>query len=134
MQRTVGSFTLVVISLCLACFAEDKAWDRCIEDGKAAMAKRQYAEAEKAFREALSAAEKFGEKDARFSGSLLFVAQACDGESKQDEAEEFAKRAADAMDKALKVNRPQKAEQQLYQADVASALFDKSADIFASHH
>lgn len=104
-----------------------------MQAGKDAMAKRQYSEAEKSFREALTVAQKFGEKDARFSGSLLFLAQACDAQAKTDEAEALAGRAVDSMNKALKAYKPKKAEQQFDQIDAASALFDKAADIFASH-
>jgi tetratricopeptide (TPR) repeat protein len=97
------------------------------------MARRQYSEAEKSFREALTLAEKFGEKDARFAGSLMFLAQACDAQAKAGEAEALAGRAVESMNKALKAYKPKKAEQQFDQINAASALFDKAADIFASH-
>ena len=97
------------------------------------MAKRQYSEAEKSFREALTVAQTFGEKDARFSGTLLFLAQACDAQAKKEEAEALARRAADSMNKALKAYKPKLAEQQFQQIDAAAALFDKAGDIFASH-
>jgi tetratricopeptide (TPR) repeat protein len=97
------------------------------------MAKKQYAEAENDFRQALTVAEKFGEKDARFAGSLLYLAQACDAQAKTDEADALAGRAVESMNQALKAYKPKKAEQQFDQTDAASALFDKVADIFASH-
>lgn len=131
-QRTGGSL-LVLIFVCLSALGQNSAWETSIDAGKDAMAKKQYAEAEKSFREALTVAQKFGEKDARFSGSLLFLAQACDAQAKTDEAQALAGRAVESMDNALKAYKPKKTEQQLEQIDAASALFDKAADIFASH-
>ncbi|HET8891279.1 MAG TPA: tetratricopeptide repeat protein [Candidatus Angelobacter sp.] len=132
MKQTSGSL-LIVIFICLSALGQNSTWDAPIDAGKNAMAKRQYSEAEKSFREALSVAQKFGEKDARFSGTLLFLAQACDAQAKTDEAEALAGRAVESMNKALKAYKPKKAEQQLEQIVGASALFDKAADIFASH-
>ena len=131
-QRTSGSL-LILIFVCLSALGQKNTWEASIQAGQDAMARRQYPEAEKSFREALTVAQKFGEKDARFSGSLLFLAQACDAQGKTDEAEALAGRAVDSMNKALKAYKPKKAEQQFEQIDAASALFDKAADIFASH-
>lgn len=133
MKQRTGGPLLILIFVCLSALGQNSAWEASIQAGKDAMAKRQYSEAEKSFREALAAAEKFGEKDARFAGSLLFLAQACDGQAKTDEAEALAANAVDSMNKALKAYKPKKAEQQFEQIDAASALFDKAADIFASH-
>ena len=131
-QRTSVSL-LILIFICLSALGQNSAWDVPIQAGKDAMAKKQYVEAEKAFRDSLAVAEKFGEKDARFAGSLLYLAQACDAQAKTDEAEELARRAVDSMNKALKAYKPKKAEQQFEQAEVASSLFDKAGDILASH-
>ncbi len=131
-RRTIGPLLLLLI-IWLSALGQNSAWETSVQAGKDAMARQQYAEAEKSFRESLTAAEKFGEKDARFSGTLLFLAQACDAQSKKDEAEALARRAADAMEKALKTYRPKQVEQQLQQADVASALFEKSGEIFVAH-
>ncbi|HEX3093936.1 MAG TPA: tetratricopeptide repeat protein [Candidatus Angelobacter sp.] len=131
-QRTSGPL-LFLIFVCLSALGQNSAWETPIQAGKDAMARRQYGEAEKSFREALTVAEKFGEKDARFAGSLLFLAQACDAQGKTDEADALAGRAVESMNKALKAYKPKKAEQQFEQTDAASALFDKAADIFASH-
>jgi tetratricopeptide (TPR) repeat protein len=133
MQCRAKGPLLILIVICLSAFGQNKAWDASIQAGKDAMARQQYAEAEKSFRESLAAAEKFGEKDARFSGSLLYLAQVCDAQSKKAEAEILAMRAVDAMNKALKAYKPKKAEQQFQQSQVASELFDKAGDIFASH-
>ncbi|HEY2169009.1 MAG TPA: tetratricopeptide repeat protein [Candidatus Angelobacter sp.] len=134
MKRTlIWSLLLLVGLVSLSSVGQDSAWEASIQAGQEAMAKRQYSEAEKAFREALSAAERFGEKDARFSGTLLLLAQACDAQDKKEEAEALAGRAAEAMDKALKAHHPKQIEQQLQQADAASALFEKTGAIFASH-
>jgi tetratricopeptide (TPR) repeat protein len=130
MQRRAKGSLLILIFICLSALGQDSAWDAPMQAGKNAMAKRQYSEAEKSFREALAVAEKFGEKDARVSGSLLFLAQACDAQAKMDEAEALARRAADSMNKA---HKPKQAEQQFQQIEAASALFDKAGDLFASH-
>jgi tetratricopeptide (TPR) repeat protein len=131
--RLIWFLLLFVGFVSLSSVGQDSAWEASIQAGKEAMAKLQYPAAEKAFREALSAAERFGEKDERAPATLLFLAQACDAQSKRDEAEGLARHAAEAMEKALKAHKPKKAEQQFEQVDVASALFDKAADIFASH-
>src|SRR5437660_2852897 len=133
MQRRASGSMLMLIFLCLSAFGQGDTWDAQTQAGKDAMAKQQYSEAEESFRKALIAAEKFGEKDARFSGTLLLLAQACDAQSKRDEAEGLARRAAEAMEKALKAHPAKQTEQQLLQADAASSLFDKTGDIFASH-
>lgn len=137
MKRQVAGILMAVILTCLCVRGQDKKgqdsnWDALIKAGKAAMEKRQYAEAENDFRDALSAAEKYGEKDARFAGALLFLAQACDAQSKKDEAEALAKRASDAIEKVRHV-KLKKATDQFIQSDVACATFDKAADIFAAH-
>lgn len=131
-KRTSGPL-LILIFICLSALGQKSTWEATIQAGKDAMARHQYGEAEKSFREALTVAEKFGDKDARFAGSLLYLAQACDAQTKTDEAETLAARAVESMDKALKAYKPKKAEQQFDQADASSALFDKAADIFASH-
>lgn len=134
MAKKPGKILLAVIISCLTAVGQGD-WDTPMNAGKAAMQKHQYAQAEASFREALAAAEKFphGEDDARFSATLLFLAQACDAQSKRDEAEMFAKRAADAMEKSLKGYKPTKAEDQYFKSDVASGFFDKVGDIFAAH-
>jgi tetratricopeptide (TPR) repeat protein len=133
MQRKASGSVLILIFLCLSALGQGDSWDAHTQAGKDAMAKQQYSEAEESFRKALVAAEKFGEKDARFSGTLLFLAQACDAQSKRDEAEGLARRATEAMEKALRAYPTKQIEQQLLQADAASSLFDKTADIFSSH-
>jgi hypothetical protein len=133
-RRLIWSLLLLVGFVSSGSVGQDSAWEASIQAGHEAMAKRQYPEAEKAFREALFTAEKFGEGDARFSGTLLLLAQACDGQSRKDEAEALARRAVDDMDKVLKAYRPKRADDQLDQADASSYLFDKTGDIFASHH
>jgi Flp pilus assembly protein TadD len=97
-QRTSGPL-LMLIFVCLSALGQTS-WEAPIDAGKNAMARRQYGEAEKSFREALTVAQKFGEKDARFAGSLMFLAQACDAQAKTDEAEALAGRAVESMNKA----------------------------------
>src|SRR5437016_3306703 len=119
MKRLALRVLVALVFTCINALGQGKegAWDATTKAGQAAFKKRQCSEAEKSFREALTAAEKFGEKDARFSVTLLFLAQACDGQSKKDEAEALASRAVDTMDKALKAYKPQQAEQQYQRSD-----------------
>jgi tetratricopeptide (TPR) repeat protein len=130
--RAAELFGALVLTGLIA-YGQPKVWDERIAAGQAAMAKAQYAEAEQAFTESLRAAEKIGEKDARFAGSLLRLAEACNAQSKADEAEGFARRSAAAMDTALKALKPKNSTQEIQAASIAAELFDKAGDIFASH-
>lgn len=135
MKQQVTGILAGILLICLTAGAQEGDWDAAIAAGKTAMDKHQYAEAEDYFRKALAAAGHFqhGEKDARFSATLLFLAQACDAQSKREEAETFARRSGDTMEKAMKAYEPTKAEDQYQESEVASAAFDKIADIFAAH-
>jgi tetratricopeptide (TPR) repeat protein len=133
MKNGARGLLCAFILIGLNAWGQARVWDDRIAAGQAAMAKGQYAEAEKAFAESLRAAEKLGEKDARFAGSLLRLAEACNAQSKREEAEDFARRSAAAMDKALKALKPKNSTEDSYALDVASASFDKAGDIFASH-
>src|SRR5260370_17034711 len=100
MRRQVAGMVAGVILACLSGRGQDSkdpagTWAALMDAGKAAMEKRQYAEAEKDFRDAVSTAETIAEKAARLPGPLLFLSQACDAESKRDEAEILAKRAVE---------------------------------------
>lgn len=132
-QRTSGSLLILIIFICLSALGQNSAWEAPIDAGKDAMARRQYGEAEKSFREALAVAEKFGEKDARFAGSLMFLAEACDAQAKTDEAEALARHAVESMNEILKVYKPKETERQFAEIDAASALSNRAAQIFASH-
>lgn len=138
MRRQVIAILLGLVLACVGGLGQDskdhdRDWNSHMDAGKAAMEKRQYADAEQEFRDALSVAERHGKKDARYSGSLLSLAQACDAESKRDEAEVLAERAVESMEKALNAVTPTKAQDQFMVADVASTTFDKAGDIFAAH-
>jgi hypothetical protein len=127
--RCLGVFILIGLNS----WGQARVWDERIAAGQDAMTKGQYAEAEKAFAESLRAAEKLGEKDARFAGSLLRLAEACNSQHKLDEAEDFARRSAAAMDKSLQAFKPKNSTEDVQALAVAAALFDKAGDIFASH-
>jgi tetratricopeptide (TPR) repeat protein len=134
--KIVGILSEVVL-VCLGVYGQEtrsaeKSWNALADAGKAAMQKRQYAEAEEDFRGALSAAAEPGEKDARNAAVLVLLAQACDAQSKKDEAESLAASAVESIEKILKA-KPKKAEEQFMRDEIACASFDQAADIFAAH-
>ncbi|HEU4414090.1 MAG TPA: tetratricopeptide repeat protein [Candidatus Angelobacter sp.] len=131
-QRTRGLLPILIF-ICVSALGQNNAWETSIQVGKDAMERRQYSEAEKSFREAFTIVEKFGEKDARYSGSLMFLAQACDGQSKKDEAEALTRRAVLVMEEALKAYQPKTTEGHLHASDIAALLFDQAGGIFAGH-
>jgi tetratricopeptide (TPR) repeat protein len=133
-SRAVKSLLLSAIFFSLLCAGQERAWESSIQAGKDAMAKKQYAEAENYFRQSLTIAEKFGEKDVRLGGTYLFLAQACEAQSRKEEAESFAVRGVEAMEKALAALHPRKLEEQMMKVEGAAVFFDQTGDIFASHH
>jgi len=112
---------------------QDTDWDRSIDTGDTAMGKQHYAEAETAYREALAIAEKRWKKDARISGSLLKVAQSCNAQGKQEQAELLAKRSSVSMDEALSAHKPHNSSDEYEQINVSTALFEKVGDLFAQN-
>jgi tetratricopeptide (TPR) repeat protein len=125
-------FFLLLGTVC----GQDAEWDRSIEPGDAAMAKQHYAEAETAYREALAFAEKRWKKDARLSAALFKLAESCNAQGKQEEAETLAKRSSASMDEALKSHKPANSSDEYQQLIVSTGLFDKVGDLFAGnqHH
>jgi len=107
-------------------------WNRLIDTGDAAMAKHQYSEAERIYRDALNMAEKHWKKDARISASLIKLAEACDAQSEREDAESFATRSVAALEEALKEHKPKNASDELQQVEVSTAAIDKAGDIFAA--
>ena len=75
MKRRVTGILVAVILSCLSLPAQEQAWEQHTDAGKNFMAGKQYAEAEASFRESLKDAQnlKLGEKDVRYSGSLLMI-------------------------------------------------------------
>lgn len=131
-NRTTGLLAAIILAG-LGAWAQTRAWDESIAAGQDAMAKGQFAEAEKAFAESLRAAEKIGEKDARYASSLLRLAEACNAQSKREEAEGFARRSGEAMEKSLKAFKPKNSTEELEGLGIAATLFDRVGGVFASH-
>lgn len=132
-QRTSGSL-LILIFTCLSALGQNSAWEAPIQAGTDAMAKRQYAEAEKSFREALTVAQKFGPKDAGVSAALMYLAEAVDAQSRPDEAEALAHRSIAALEQTLKGVKPKGPEQEFYYVNVSAAAFDRAGELFIKHH
>jgi tetratricopeptide (TPR) repeat protein len=108
-------------------------WDHFIADGDAAMAKKQYPQAEQAYRQALNFAESHWKKDARVSGALIKLAESCNAQGKKEDAEVFANRAVATLSEARKAHKPKDASEEYLQQDVSAATLDKAGDIFAAN-
>lgn len=129
----IGLAIFCVFSLAGLLCGQDTDWDRSINAGDAAMANQHYGEAETSYREALAAAEKRWKKDARISVSLFKLAEACNAQGKQEEAESLAQRSANSMDDALKAHKPKDSSDEYQQLTVSIALIDKVGDLFAGN-
>ena len=125
----------IAVLLLLGSFvrAQEAEWSRLISLGDEAMAKRQYPQAEAAYREALKVAEQHWKRDARLAGALIKLAEACNAESKKVDAEAFANRSVATLGEALKAHKPKNASDELEQVEVSASLFDKAGDIFAAN-
>lgn len=78
MKQQASSIFLGLIRGCLGANGQGSDWKESIDTGKAALEQHRSAQAERAFPETLTAASRFGEQDARFSGALLFLAETSD--------------------------------------------------------
>jgi tetratricopeptide (TPR) repeat protein len=126
----VFCFVLLVGSLC----GQDTEWDRSIQSGDAAMAKQHFAEAEAAYRGALALAEQQWQKDARISRSMLKLAESCNAQGKQEEAETLARRSSALMEEVFSSHKPEDSSNEYQQILVCTSLFDKAGDVFVSNH
>jgi tetratricopeptide (TPR) repeat protein len=127
---------LAIVGLLLrpaAVLGQDAEWERLVSAGDEAMAQHQYSAADHSYQQALTLAEKHWKKDARISAAYFKLAESSNAQSKKEDAEVFANRSAAALEEALKAHKTKDASEQLRQADVSAALFDKVGDLFASH-
>src|SRR5262249_28130600 len=129
--RTAGASLIVLGGLAIC---QDQEWSRSIDSGDGAMSKRQYAEAEADYRQALGVAEKHWKRDARVSAALIKLAESCNAQGKNEEAESLALRSISSLDEALKAHKPRDASDELQQVEVAATVADKAGDIFAHNH
>jgi Flp pilus assembly protein TadD len=130
---SVASFVLCVFFLLGTLRGQDADLDRSINAGDKAMANQQFADAESSYREAVAIAEKRWKKDARIAVSLWKLAQSCNAQGKQQEAEALAKRSTSSMDETLKAHKPKNSSDVYQQVIVSTALFDNVADLFAGN-
>jgi TolA-binding protein len=84
---------------------QESDWDRFIADGDAAVAKKQFPQAEQSYRLALKFAEWHWKKDARISGALIKLAESSNPQGKKDDAEAFAARAVTTLSEAGKAGQ-----------------------------
>jgi tetratricopeptide (TPR) repeat protein len=108
-------------------------WDHFIVDGDAAMAQKQYPQAEESYRRALKFAESHWKKDARISGVLIKLAESCNSQGKRDEAETLASRSLASLSEARKAHKPKGASDALLQVEVTVTTIDEAGDIFAAN-
>ena len=130
LSPVVGCLLLISVTLV---FGQASDWDRLTADGDAAMAKKQYPQAEESYRQALKFAESHWKKDARISGALIKLAESCNAQGKKDDAEAFANRAVTTLTEARKAHKPKDASEEYLQADVTATTFEKAGDIFAAN-
>jgi tetratricopeptide (TPR) repeat protein len=131
-----GILRTVAILFLASCGAlsQEKEWNDQINAGDQAMKQHRYADAEKAYAQALPLAQKLGSRDVRISGTLLFLAEAVDAQSRPDEAEALAHRGLAALEQTLKSVKPKGPEQEFYYVNVFAATFDTAGELFAGHH
>jgi tetratricopeptide (TPR) repeat protein len=130
---SVASFVLCVFCVLGTLRGQDTDWDRLINTGDRALATQQYAEAETSYREAVAVAEKRWKKDARIPVSLWKLAESCNAQGKQQEAEALATRSSASMDETLKAHKPRNSTDVYQQVIVSTTLFDKVGDLFAGN-
>jgi hypothetical protein len=105
---------LLVMSVTFV-LGQESDWDRFIADGDAAVAKKQFPQAEQSYRQALKVAESHWKKDARISGALIKLAESSNPQGKKD-AEAFAVRAVTTLSEAGKAHMPKDASEEYLQA------------------
>jgi tetratricopeptide (TPR) repeat protein len=108
-------------------------WDRYMADGDAAMVKKQYPQAEEAYRHALNFGESNWKKDARVSTALIKLAESCNAQGKKEDAEAIANRAVASLSEASKALKRKDASEEYLQKEVFVATIDKAGDIFAAN-
>jgi len=128
---SAGYVFLFILFLTGALMGQEAKWERSIDKGDEAMANQHYDEAEAAYRDALAFAEKRWKKDARISASLWKIAESCNAQGKQDEAESLAKRSALSMEDAVSDHKPRNASEECQEVVVSTGLFEKAGDFFA---
>lgn len=124
---------ILLVSAGSVASAPDDTWTKLIAAGDEAMSKQLYAEAEKSYRDALQLAESRWKKDFRIAGSMIKLAESCNGESKRDEGEAFAARSIVALQAALKAHKPKNSTDEYERTDVSAAIFDQAAGIYAAN-
>jgi tetratricopeptide (TPR) repeat protein len=128
--RAIGCVLLMSATFA---FGQDTDWDHHIADGDAAMAKKQYPQAEESYRQALSFAESHWKKDARISGALIKLAESCNAQGKKEDAEVFANRAVATLSEAGKAHKPKDASEEYLQKEVFVSTVEKAGDIFSAN-
>lgn len=130
-----GTMRCTVMTLaCLAAlaFGQDGKWDARMQAGNDAFARKQYAEAERAFGEAVKIAERFKENDTRITVGLIRLAEAMNLQSKREEAQNTARRAVVALYKA-RATEPKEVAEQLRRTEVSADILERAAAVFEAN-
>lgn len=111
-------------------FIQNDPWQASIQAGNNALAQRQFADADRAFREAMRISERFKEKDPRIAIGLIRLAEACQFQSKHEEASALASRSLIALEKATKGSKPKDPSEAMYRTETSAMILDKAVGIF----
>jgi len=112
---------------------QSNSWETYIQTGDSAVAQKRYADAERAYREALKLSEKFKDKDARIALNLIKLAESLNFQSKNDEAEAFVDRSITALEKTIKSAKAKDLAEEYYKTETSAMVLDKAADIFVAN-
>jgi len=137
MKYKLWAMLIGVIGQLLLCFAsfapaQSDQWLVSIQAGDAAEAQGQYADAERAYREAVKLSEKFRERDPRIAVGLIKLAEVCRRQSRHDEAVASATRSLRALEKAMEEPTPKDPSAAYYKAETSAMIFDKADGIFVA--
>lgn len=95
-----------VLSVLTPGFAQDTLWQGCLDSGKKAFEKGDYAEAQEHFLAALREAETFGPQDLRLAATLNNLAALYRAQAKYAEAEPLYRRALTILEESLGPEHP----------------------------
>lgn len=124
---------ITCIGFCLPAMAQNASWETYNQAGDNAIAKKQYMEAEEAYRVALKLSEKFKEKDPRTALSLIKLAESLNHQQKREEAEALVNRALAALEKAVAGSKAKDLSEEYYKRETSAMILNKAADILVAN-
>jgi tetratricopeptide (TPR) repeat protein len=114
-------------------FGQNDTWQTAIQGGDRSMAQKQYADAERAYREAAKLSEKFKDRDPRKAITFIRLAEACNLQAKREEAEVFANRSLASLEKAMKQSKPEDPSEEHFRTETSATILEKAAGIFMAN-